>query len=348
MPKGQHSACVEPSEALAERVADMATPNTPNREAEYSGRGWRTVPVPAGTKRPVVPGWNTQAFAPDDFGVGENIAVVLGSRSGWLVDIDLDCAEAIELADLYLPQTGAEFGRASRPRCHRLYIGSGAAFEAFSDPLIDGKNTLVELRADGASGGAHLSLLPPSIADGEQREWASDTIAPLVVNAKALRLQVARLAVGCLVMRYISEHAARRPSPDLPSLLLEFDRPLGRQALNWLGLPDPDAPQRYLRRRREMSRRDLDLAEIVHAIPNRCSWEEWNAIGMAIFAASGGSGDGQVIFDDFSAKSGKYDPHAVVERWRNYGRSPPSRIGLGFLVRLAREAGWRPGVREAS
>jgi hypothetical protein len=326
----------------------MNGPNTLDWEAEYRRRGWATVPVPGGSKRPAVPSWNTQVSAPDAFGVGENIAILLGCRSGWLVDIDLDCAEAITLADLYLPQTGAEFGRASRPRCHRLYIASGAAFEVFSDPLIDGKNTLVELRADGASGGAHLSLVPPSIADGERREWTAETIAPLVVNAKALRLQVARLAVGCLVMRYISEYAARRPGPDLPRLLSEFDRPLGHQAFNWLDLPDPDVPQRYPRRRREMSRRDLDLAEIVHAIPNNCSWEEWNAIGMAIFVASGGSGDGQVIFDDFSAKSTRYDPCAVVERWRNYGRSPPSRIGIGFLIRLAREAGWRPGVREAS
>jgi hypothetical protein len=346
--EGQRSACVETERRPAERVADMTGQDTLDWEAEYRDRGWEAVPVPGGSKRPVVSGWNTRTFAPDAFSVGDNIAVVVGSRSGWLVDIDLDCAEAIALADSYLPQTGAEFGRQSRPRCHRLYVGAGATFEVFSDPLIDGKNTLVELRADGASGGAHLSLVPPSIADGEQREWAADTIVPLVVNAKALRLQVARLAVGCLAMRYVSEHAARRPSPDLPRLLWEFDRPLGRQAFKWLGLPDPDAPHRYPRRRQEMSRRDLDLAEVVHAIPNVRPWEEWNAIGMAIFVASGGSSDGQVIFDDFSAKSGKYDPHAVIERWRNYGRSPPSRIGIGFLIRLAREAGWRPGIREAS
>jgi hypothetical protein len=317
-------------------------------ELEYRRRGWATVPVPTGSKRPIVAGWNTAAFQADAFEADDNIAIVLGARSGWLADVDLDCAEAIALADIYLPQTGAEFGRASRPRCHRLYIAAEAAFEAFADPLIDGKNTLVELRADGVSGGSHLCLAPPSVADGERREWSEEIIAPLVVNAKALRLQVARLAVGCLVMRYVSEHAAQRPGPDLPGLLWEFDRPLGKAAFKWLGIPDPDAPQRYPPHRRDMSRRDLDLAEIVHAIPNSCSWEEWNAIGLAVFAASGGSGDGKVIFDDFSATSPRYDPHAVEERWRNYGRSPPGRIGIGFLVRLARDAGWRPGIRDAS
>jgi Primase C terminal 2 (PriCT-2) len=306
------------------------------------------VPVPAGSKRPIATGWNVATFRPNGFADGDNIAIVLGTRSGWVVDIDLDCDEAVTLVDFYLPQTGASFGRLSRPRCHRLYIAVEAAFEAFADPLIDGKNTLVELRADGAGGGSHLCLAPPSVADGECREWSDEIIAPLVVNAKALRLQVARLAVGCLVARYVSEYAARQPGPDLPGLLWEFDRTLGRAAFKWLGLPDPDAPQRYPRHRRDMSRRDLDLAEIVHAIPNNCSWDEWNAIGMAVFAASGGSGDGKVIFDDFSAKSSQYDPHAVEERWRNYRRSPPDRIGIGFLVRLARGAGWRPGLRDAS
>jgi hypothetical protein len=153
-----------------------------------------------------------------------------------------------------------------------------------------------------------------------------------------------RLAIGCLVMRYISEHAARRPGPDLPGLLWEFDHEIGRAAYRWLGLPDPDAPQRYPRRRRELFRRDIDLEEICAAIPNNCcSWEEWNKIGLAIYAASGGSEEGRIAFDDFSFRcSAKYDPHAVEERWANYGRSPPSRIGLGTLVHLAQQAGWRP------
>ena len=30
---------------------------------------------------------------------------------------------------------------------------------------------LLELRGDGREGGAHLTLLPPSIADGERRAW---------------------------------------------------------------------------------------------------------------------------------------------------------------------------------
>jgi hypothetical protein len=314
---------------------------------DYMRRGWRVVPIQAGQKRPTITDWPNFAAAVDDlpqlFGDGQNIAVRLGRASCDLVDLDLDCSEAMALADLYLPKTGAEFGRASKPRSHRLYTARGAVFESFSEPISG--EMMVELRADGREGGAHLSLLPPSITDGEQREWCSEIIAPAVVEAPLLRRRTVYLAIACLVARYVSEHAARRPRPDLPLLLWEFDHELGRPAYRWLGQPDPDQPRHYPRPRDRLSRRDLDLVEVVRAMRNDCDWNGWNNIGMAIFAASGGSEDGFVVFDTFSARSPKYDPDAVRERWRNYRRSPPSRIGMGSLVYLAQQCGWTPPPR---
>jgi hypothetical protein len=311
---------------------------------DYARRGWCVLPIPRGQKKPAIAGWQNFCAPieniPRLFGAGENVAVRLGRASDWLVDGDLDCPEALALADLYLPATGAEFGRASKPRSHRLYIAPGATFESFADPISG--EMLVELRGDGREGGAHLSLLPPSTTDGEQREWYGGVIAPAGIAARMLRRRVGCLATGCIVMKYASEHAARRPGPDMPRLLWEFDHDLGRAAYRWLGLPDPDAPQRYPRAEREHSKRDLDLADIVAAIPNNFDWNEWNKVGLAIYAASGGSGDGFFVFDDLSSRSPKYQPHAVRERWNNYRRSPPSRINLGTLVHLARQAGWRP------
>ena len=273
---------------------------------------------------------------------GGNIGLILGARSGETVDIDLDCPEALALAPLYLPATGAIFGRASKPQSHRLYIALGATYEAFADPLTS--DMLIELRAQGRTGGAHQTLLPPSIADGERREWHGDTIAPAVIEAIALRTSVAWLATGALTMRYVSETAARNPCPNLPNLLREADHALGRRALDWLGLPHPDAPRRCPRPRREMSQAELDLAELVAEIPNNCDWHEWNAIGLAIFAVDS-SDHGLTVFGDFSAKSPKYDPHSVQERWRSYRRSPPSRTGIGKLIALGLAAGWRPSER---
>ena len=67
---------------------------------------------------------------------------------------------------------------------------------------------------------------------------------------------------------------------------------------------------------------ELDLAKLVAAIENNFTWEEWNRVGMAIYGASGGSEDGFIAFDDLSARSPKYNPHAVRERWRNYQKLP--------------------------
>jgi len=313
----------------------------------YASRGWRVLPIPRGQKKPAISSWPNFVAAIDDlpqlFGDGQNVAVRLGRASGDLVDLDLDCAEAMALADLYLPKTDAEFGRASKPRSHRLYVAPRAIFESFSDPISG--EMMVELRADGRDGGAHLSLLPPSVTDGERREWRGEIIAPVAVETPLLRRRVAYLAVACLVARYVSEHAAQRPGPNLPRLLWEFDHELGRVAHRWLGRPDPDQPRHHPRPGNRLSQRDLDLVDVVQAIRNDCDWIGWNNIGMAIFAASSGSGDGFIVFDAFSARSPKYDPDAVQERWRNYRRSPPSRIGMGSLVHLARQCGWTPPSR---
>ena len=311
----------------------------------YEDRGWALVPVRSGEKRSVIKDWPSRQFGIGDIDPTGNIGIKLGARSGNLVDADLDAAEAIELAGAYLPRTGAIFGRVSKPSSHWLYVAAGAVFEAFTDP-IDG-STLLELRADGATGGCHQTIVPPSIADGQRREWSGASIEPAIVNPKALRICMARLAIGCLTMRYVSEYAARRPGPDLLKVLWEFDPNLGRAAYRWLDQPDPETPRRVPKPRHERSERDIALDELAAAIPNDMAWSDWNSVGMAFYAASGGSDEGFVAFDHFSAKSAKYEPHAVEERWRNYGRSPPSRIGIGTLIHLARRSGWKPAARAA-
>jgi hypothetical protein len=242
--------------------------------SEYQRRGWALAPIAPGAKVPTIKEWQHRHYSRADFDLSGNLAGIFGARSGSLFDADLDCPEALTLADLYLPTTSAEFGRLSRPRSHRLYIAPGAVQETSADPAASG-DMMVELGADGATGGAHMTLLPPSTTDGEQPQWHGDVIAPAAVGARALQRRMAWLAVGCLVMRYVSESAARRPAPDLPRLLWEFEHELGRPAYRWVGRPDPDAPQRYPRRRSELSERDLNLAEIVAAIPNDFGWEGW-------------------------------------------------------------------------
>jgi hypothetical protein len=307
----------------------------------YLRRGWRVVPVEPGEKRCIRKGW------PDlDLGIDElprhfngdcNIGVVLGQKSRDLADIDLDCAEAVALADFYLPGTEAIFGRVAKPNAHRLYIAQGAQFKKFSDPLApkDSK-TILELRATGREGHAHQTLFPPSVADGQIREWAGVVIAPRVIGADQLRIAAAWLAIGCLVARYVGETPARQPRRDLPRLLFEADPVLGERAAEWLARCEPARSARQQQHsRRNFARGDLDLAELVARIPNNCDWHDWNRVGMAIFRASQGSETGLGVFDEFSARSPKYQPASVTERWHNYYRSPPTSITAGTLVYLA-------------
>jgi hypothetical protein len=76
------------------------------------------------------------------------------------------------------------------------------------------------------------------------------------------------------------------------------------------------------------------IAAALAIIPNvDLGWEDWNRIGMATFAASGG--DGFEMFDAFSRESTKYDSKETRQRWNSYFGSPPNRIGMGTLYFLA-------------
>lgn len=85
-----------------------------------------------------------------------NIAIQLGPKSHGLTDVDLDCIEAIALAEFLLPPTDAIFGRKSKPGSHRLYITDLSANQEravikYSEPVALARNpdkpaTLVELR----------------------------------------------------------------------------------------------------------------------------------------------------------------------------------------------------------
>jgi Bifunctional DNA primase/polymerase, N-terminal len=84
----------------------------------YRERGWVPVPVAAKGKNPTRRHWQESALdSPlDDFPDGCNVGIVLGDPSGALVDIDLDCPEAVAGARSILPETGLTFGRNSSLR----------------------------------------------------------------------------------------------------------------------------------------------------------------------------------------------------------------------------------------
>lgn len=150
---------------------------------DYTRLGWKLVRLKPGSKAPIsVKGWQNADPDYHDFEEHENIGVQLGAKSGHLVDIDLDCPEARELAGLpcffgHLPA----FGRASLPRQalgHRLVICPdapdtvekfgffGAQEKEAAKALGFGKSMVLEIRA-----GRAFTVFPPSIIGDDRLVW---------------------------------------------------------------------------------------------------------------------------------------------------------------------------------
>jgi hypothetical protein len=77
------------------------------------------------------------------------------------------------------------------------------------------------------------------------------------------------------------------------------------------------------------------VAATVAVIPTALDWHSRNVVGMATFAATGGSQRGFAIWDAWLMRSGKYNPAAARARWRAMSNSPPTNIGYGSLYYLA-------------
>jgi hypothetical protein len=118
-----------------------------------------------------------------------------------LLDSDLDCPDALAVADRFLAPTGCEWGRPSTPRAHRLVIGDAALpIWQFRDVLPDGAagEMLLELRGAGGQ-----SALPPSFHVDSREFLAFDTDGdPAHVETAAYSRQVTALACAVLLGRH--------------------------------------------------------------------------------------------------------------------------------------------------
>jgi Bifunctional DNA primase/polymerase, N-terminal/Primase C terminal 2 (PriCT-2) len=96
---------------------------------------------------------------------------------------------------------------------------------------------------------------------------------------------------------------------------------------------------------------ELRLMMAVIVNDKKIEWEEWNRVGMAIFAATGGSDFGLELFDGWSRKRmEKYSEKDTREKWARYRSCPPSIITVGTLFHLADKAdrSWRDRAEEAA
>ena len=103
-----------------------------------------------------------------------------------------------------------------------------------------------------------------------------------------------------------------------------------------------------------LARDVLDVVAALAAAPNSdaVGWVDWNKIGLAAYAASGGDDAGFGAWQTWSAKSPKHNAATCRDRWQHYHRHEArnnnfgpeeDRVGMGTLVHLARQAvpGWQ-------
>src|SRR6185437_4164766 len=181
---------------------------------EYIGRGWVPVLVRARSKAPTTVGW--QNARPTAFNVDEhvaqggNVGILLGAPSGGLVDIDLDCPEALAAAPSILSPTGAVFGRVSKLRSHYLYVCEPPPqYKKFEEPArrstggeIDSpRMTLLELRTSSETA-FHQTIFPGSVhPTGELIEWNNQG-EPMRICGTELECLTCQVAAAALLARH--------------------------------------------------------------------------------------------------------------------------------------------------
>ena len=164
----------------------------------YARRGWSIIPVPHRSKNPGLDGWQRLRLTAETIqehfnGQPQNIGVLLGEPSGWLIDVDLDHPRAVELAAQFLPPTPAIFGRAGKERSHWLYLATGPV--ATKKHKSKSAGMIVELRSTGAQ-----TVFPPSTHEsGEAIAWVDEAAEPASVDPDELLDCVKRLADAVLV-----------------------------------------------------------------------------------------------------------------------------------------------------
>jgi predicted P-loop ATPase len=180
---------------------------------ELLADGCQVIPLPPGRKKPPPTGWPDLRLGDDDLPRyfsdpdPSNLAIALGESSGGLVDVDLDCPDAIEVADFFLPRTSRIFGRPGAERSHYQFRSVGANSRDFKGP--DGKS-IVQLLSSG-----RYVVMPPSLHEGtgERIQWAVGPGLqgrdPADVDPDLILHCVALIAVTVLLSRHWPERGGR-------------------------------------------------------------------------------------------------------------------------------------------
>src|SRR5829696_4006467 len=187
------------------------------RAAErYMRAGLAVIPIPAGEKNPNRPGWQNERHALDDiprlWNNGQNIGVLTGEPSGWLVDVDLDCPAALKIAGRFLDPTRTS-GRGGAQDSHWWYRCEGIRSITFEDQ--DGE-TILEIRSSGRQ-----TVIAPSLhPSGDRYLWSDNGVEVCPAAAGDLLRRCRELATAALVARVLPSGGRHRFGLALAGFLL--------------------------------------------------------------------------------------------------------------------------------
>ena len=347
---------------------------------KYVRRGWAVIPVPFRAKGPKLKGWqHLRIDTPEQvalyFRDPTNIGVILGAASGGLVDIDIDCLEAIEIGHRNLPKTGSIFGRGSKPRSHHLFQVAGPAPSMKLNDPING-NTLIELRGDKQDGTTGFqTIFPGSIhPSGEPIEWAEDG-EPALVEYNNLRDRVVAVATRVLLARYCpsattgdeAHHALAQADPRIMAQIKRWHIDTGttrsRNDHDTLQVTEPDTAHLTRQGRRllgETARIDHpplqvtehDIAWVWTALTFISSRERkaWFEGGGALFLVKSWPEElRRAMWDCWSdqldvpppGEGKKFKQSGQDDTWQSFKRDyDAAPITLGTIIFRAQQAGW--------
>jgi len=194
-------------------------PDTQRAAERYLRSGLAVIPIPAGEKNPNRRGWQHERLTIEDiprcWSNGQNIGVLTGKPSGWLVDVDLDCPEAAKIAGRFLDPTLTS-GRESTPDAHWWYRCEGISSKSFEEMGGPDAETILEIRANG-----HQTLVAPSLhPEGEHYIWSQSGLEFARVEAESLLRAVRELATATLVARVLPKGGRHRFGLALAGFLL--------------------------------------------------------------------------------------------------------------------------------
>ncbi len=175
--------------------------NSARAAERYIDRGVSVVPLRPRGKETVLESWPELRLAiadlPKYFHADSNIGILNGEPSRGLVDVDLDCSEAIAIALVMMPETLTS-GRKGSPATHHWYRCDPVPRTrkyALSVPG-GGSETIIELRSTGTQ-----TLVPPSVyPDGERCTWGAGKVHE--IPGPELERLVLEVAVGAVVLRH--------------------------------------------------------------------------------------------------------------------------------------------------